>query len=127
MTVTSASAPPTATPTPPPASTVTLPPVSVPPATGTGLTPGNPAGLFPTVSPDSSPSPSASLGFPTARKQRPVRADTASAIVPLDPRLIGGQLAGLAVLAGAIAIAIARLSLRKPRPQDGPGSDSTTK
>jgi hypothetical protein len=50
-----------------------------------------------------------------------VRAVTASATVPLDSRLIGGQLAGLAVLAGAIVIAIARLSLRTPRPQDGPG------
>jgi hypothetical protein len=39
-----------------------------------------------------------------------------SATVPLDDRLIGGQLAGLAVLAGAVAMAIARLSLRTPKP-----------
>jgi len=38
--------------------------------------------------------------------------------VPLDARLIGGQLAGLAVLAAAVTIAIARLSLRTPKPQD---------
>jgi hypothetical protein len=38
--------------------------------------------------------------------------------VPLDARLIGGQLAGLAVLAGAVTIAIARLSLRTPKPQE---------
>jgi hypothetical protein len=42
-----------------------------------------------------------------------------SATLPLDTRLIGGQLAGLVVLATAIAIAIARLSLRGPRPHDG--------
>ena len=40
----------------------------------------------------------------------------AAATVPLDSRLIGGQLAGLAVLAGAVIIAIARLSLRAPKP-----------
>jgi hypothetical protein len=33
-------------------------------------------------------------------------------------RLIGGQLAGLVVLAAAIAIAITRLSLRPQRPED---------
>jgi hypothetical protein len=48
-----------------------------------------------------------------------VRADTTAATLPLDPRLVGGQLVGLAVLAGAIAMAIARLSLRTQRPQDG--------
>jgi hypothetical protein len=108
------------TPTPstslPPVST-TLPPVTLPPGSG-GLG-GNPVGLFPTVSPDPSPS-SGGLGFPPTRKATHARAETVAGIVPLDPRLIGGQLAGLAVLAGAIAIAIARLSLRKPRPQDGP-------
>jgi len=89
-------------------------------ANGSSL--GNPAGLFPTVSPAPSPSSSGSIGFPPARKQagRTSSAETASSIVPLDPRLIGGQLAGLAVLAGAVAIAIARISLRRPRPQDGP-------
>jgi hypothetical protein len=123
-------------PPPTPTTTVTLPPVSLPPASGTGIsgtgisgtgvTPGDPAGLFPTVSPDPSPSPSG-LGFPPAKKKQNPRAATAAAIVPLDPQLIGGQLAGLAVLAGAIAIAIARLSLRKPRSQDGPGNQKAGK
>ena len=45
-----------------------------------------------------------------------------SAILPLNSRLIGGQLAGLVVLATAIAIAITRLSLRTPRPHDGGGT-----
>jgi hypothetical protein len=38
--------------------------------------------------------------------------------VPLDPRLIGGQLAGLAVLAAAITMVVARLSLRTPQSAD---------
>jgi hypothetical protein len=107
---------PTPTPTTsfPPVST-TLPPVTLPPVGGT-----DPVGLFPTVSPDPSSS-ATNLGFPPAKKATRARAETAAAVVPLDPRLIGGQLAGLAVLAGGIAIAIARLSLRRPKPQDGPG------
>jgi hypothetical protein len=36
---------------------------------------------------------------------------------PLDTRLVGGQIIGLAVLAAAVTIAVARFSLRKPRPQ----------
>ena len=103
-----------------PVSLQPLPELSVPAGTA-----GNPAGLFPTVAPIPSSSSSA-IGFPPARKQAArSAANTASAIVPLDPRLFGGQLAGLAVLAGAIAIAIARLSLRRPRPQDG-SSDKPT-
>jgi hypothetical protein len=47
-----------------------------------------------------------------------IHAADAAATVPLDSRLIGGQLAGLAVLAGGVAIAIARLSLRTPKPHD---------
>jgi hypothetical protein len=47
-----------------------------------------------------------------------VHAADAAATVPLDARLIGGQLAGLAVLFGAVTIAIARLSLRAPEPPE---------
>jgi hypothetical protein len=45
--------------------------------------------------------------------------------VPLDERLIGGQIIGLAVLAAAVTIAIARLTLRKPRQQAGGDSDAS--
>ena len=105
--------------TTPPSTTVTLPPVTLPP--GTGSAGGGANGLFPTISPSPGSSSGSGSGvtFPSAHKQR-ARVATAAAIVPLDPRLIGGQLAGLAVLAGAIMIAIARLSLRKPRTQSGP-------
>jgi hypothetical protein len=40
--------------------------------------------------------------------------DTADSL-PLSTRLLGGQVLGLAVLAAALVIAIARLSLREPR------------
>jgi hypothetical protein len=111
--------------TSPPAGGLSLPvgaPVSLPPLPGLpipGGVSGNPAGLFPTVAP--APTAGSGIGFPPARKRGSRgRLVTAAATVPLSPGLIGGQLAGLAVLAAAIAIAIARISLRRARPQDGP-------
>jgi hypothetical protein len=62
---------------------------------------------FPQVTPSADPSPSSA----------PVKVSEVSASFPLSTRLVGGQIIGLAVLAAAIAIAVARLSLRKPRPQ----------
>ena len=110
--VTAPSTTPTGGTTPPP-ETQTLPPVTVAPYPG-ATDPGG--GLFPTVSPSAS---STGLGFPSPQKSgHPTRVRTASAIVPLDPKLIGGQLAGLAILAGGVMIAIARLSLRRPRPAE---------
>jgi hypothetical protein len=105
--------------------TVTIPPSTLAPYPGVGTGGGGTGGLFPTVSP--SPG-STGVGFPSASKQ-PVRARAAAdaSTVPLDPKLIGGQLAGLAVLVAAIAIAIARLSLRRPRPQDGPSTTDQKK
>jgi hypothetical protein len=120
----SASPSPTVTPQPEPTVTITLPPVPEPEGTGTV----NPVGgLFPTVSP--SASRSGHVSFPAAggrsgHGHQRTRVRATADIVPLDPRLIGGQLAGLAVLAGAIAIAIARLSLRKPKTQSGPAEAS---
>jgi hypothetical protein len=110
--------PPPNTSTPQPSPLPTLSPSTLQPTTGTGQSTGNPSDLFPTVSPSPSSSPS-SLGLPSVKPKRTAASVTDAAdTVPLDPRLIGGQLAGLAVLAGGIAIAIARLSLRTPRPQD---------
>jgi hypothetical protein len=101
-----------------PNSTVSIPPQqNLPPIPGTGVSPADASGLFPTVG--ASPTPSTGTPSSPAAKPRPLlRAADASATVPLDDRLIGGQLAGLAVLAGAVAMAIARLSLRTPKPQD---------
>jgi hypothetical protein len=110
----------TAVPTPP---VTTLPPTDLPTISGSGIAPSNPSSLFPTVG-AGSPSPGASsLGLPPVKPKATVHVADASATVPLDTRLIGGQLAGLAVLAGAVAIAIARLSLRAPKPED----DATAK
>jgi hypothetical protein len=80
----------------------------------------DPSGLFPTVT------PSASATTAKDPKSRNVDATTVSSTLPLDSRLVGGQLAGLAVLASAIAIAVARLSLRTQRPNGG-GGDSQQK
>jgi hypothetical protein len=73
---------------------------------GAYTTPTNPSGLFPTVTPGS--------GKSKARNG----VVTDAAILPLDSRLIGWQVAGLVVLAAAIAIAVVRLSLRT-RPNEG--------
>lgn len=82
---------------------------------GTTVTPpGDITSLFPVVTP--SPTPSA------ARKEEPkvTKATSTASSLPLDPRLIGGQLAGLAVLAAAITMVIARLSLRTPQLASAP-------
>jgi hypothetical protein len=95
-----------------------LPPgVSLPAISGTGVSPTDPSGLFPTV--QATPAPSTgSVGLPSAKPRAVLHAADAASTVPVDARLIGGQLAGLAVLAGAVTMAIARLSLRSPKPQD---------
>ena len=83
---------------------------------------GSPGGLFPTVSPQPSASPSPySAVLPDARN---VRVTDAAATFPFSTRLIGGELVGLAVLAAALAIAIVRFSLRKPRPAHGKDASS---
>jgi len=113
-------APPVAHPTPSGADD-TLPPVSLEPMpgggiAGTGVSATDPSDLFPTVGP-ASPG-TGSTGLPSVKPRKQIRVADASATVPLDTRLIGGQLTGLAVLAGAVAIAIARLSLRTPKPAE---------
>jgi hypothetical protein len=95
---------------------------NLPAIPGTAVSPTDPSDLFPTVS--ASPTPSTgSQQRPSAKARALVHVADAAATVPLDTRYIGGQLAGLAVLAGAVTIAIARLSLRTPKPQDN--SDAT--
>jgi hypothetical protein len=46
-----------------------------------------------------------------------------SASFPLETRLVGGQIIGLAVLAAAVIIAVARFSLRRQRPQQSSHPD----
>lgn len=107
-----------ASPTPSP--TPTLPTLSFPPFSGYTVTPPSLAGLFPVVTPSPTPSPTSK-----PRSHGSVAAITPTAsTLPLDPRLIGGQLAGLAVLAAAITMVVARLSLRTPQPPAGSASGS---
>jgi hypothetical protein len=115
--------PETSTTAPPstPTGVTTLPPVTLPPISGTSTSPGDASGLFPTVGPSSSPSADPVGLPPPVKPHKSVRVVDAAATVPLDSRLIGGQLAGLAVLAGAVMIAIARLSLRAPKPTEDKG------
>jgi hypothetical protein len=93
----------------------------------TGTVPGlgiQPTGDLGSAFPQVSPSPSAS-GTAATSHGRSTKTIDLSAGLPLDVRLIGGQLIGLAVLAAAVTIAVARLSLRRqPQPpgEDGPGS-----
>ena len=83
---------------------------------------GSPGGLFPTVSPQPSARPSPySAVLPDARN---IRVTDAAATFPFSTRLIGGELVGLAVLAAALAIAIVRFSLRRPRPAHGKDASS---
>jgi hypothetical protein len=102
-----------------PGSTITIPtPGKLPAISGTGVTPTDPSGLFPTITATPAPTSTPStVGLPAVKPQKVVRAVEDAATVPLDAKLIGGQLAGLAVLAGAVVIAIARLSLRTRQPQ----------
>jgi hypothetical protein len=116
--VIAASSPPTSP--PPTLPTSTVPQGELPPLpSGAYTNPnGDPSGLFPTVAPSSPGSQSPSAGRTPKVLNRSNTRDV-SATLPLNTRLIGGQLIGLVVLATAIAIAIARLSLRGPRTHDG--------
>ena len=88
-----------------------LPPTTAAGLPGTTVTPGGVSGLFPVVTPSASSTPN-----PARRENRKVaKATTTASSLPFDPRLIGGQLAGLAVLAAAITMVVARLSLRTPQ------------
>ena len=89
-----------------------LPPTTLLPIPDATITPPSLGGLFPTVTPLASPA--AKQKHQQSRKADRI-AQTSSAL-PLDPRLIGGQLAGLAVLAAAITMVVARLSLRTAQP-----------
>jgi hypothetical protein len=95
--------------------------VSLPPIPGTGVTPTNPSDLFPAVSPSQG---TGTLGLPPARARNVTHPATETAYaVPVDPRLLGGQIIGLVALLGAVTIAIVRLSVRKPQVAPSPPAD----
>jgi hypothetical protein len=101
-------------------STTAVPPlVSLPAIPGTSVSAVNPSQLFPTVSPSSG---SGKLRLPGHRSA--VHVAAVSSTVPIDARLIGAQLVGLAVLVGAVTIAIVRMSLRRRLPVPAPPADA---
>jgi hypothetical protein len=73
----------------------------------------NPTGSLGSDFPQVSPSPNVSPTTSRSRRQHQIEVTDLSAALPLDVRLIGGQVVGLAILAAAVTIAVARLSLRK--------------
>lgn len=85
-------------------------------STGSGANPGN---LFPTISPSPGASGSGTGGSPGARSSSrgPYHPTSVADVLPLNPRQMGGQVAGLIVLALGVIIAVVRVSLRKPRTQ----------
>jgi hypothetical protein len=114
---------PTSSPTPGTGDGATLPSVGLP--GGTTTIPGlgiQPSGDLGSAFPQVSPSPGAS-GAAAPQHGHSTRTIDLSAGLPLDVRLIGGQVIGLAVLAAAVTIAVARLSLRRQPPRHG--EDST--
>jgi hypothetical protein len=105
----------------------------LPPAAGlpSGTTiPGlgsQPTGDLGSAFPQVSPSPSASSAAAADQQGHTTKTVDLSAGLPLTVRLIGGQVIGLAVLAAAVTIAVARLSLRRQPARhgdDNPGSGS---
>jgi hypothetical protein len=84
-----------------------------------GVTPVNPTSLFPSVSPGSG---SGSRSHPplAGSRRSHFEAVTTGAVASMDT-VIGGQVIGLAVLAGALAIVFVRVSLRVTAPSGGPG------
>jgi hypothetical protein len=73
-----------------------------------GVTPVNPTTLFPTVSPGP--------GSGRHHGGRATGAVTTAAVTPLGSIMLSGQVLGLAVLAGAVALAFIRFSMRTPQP-----------
>jgi hypothetical protein len=127
ITVDSTSPTPTPTHTPGSGNGGNLPPPSVPGITnpGVGVSNPNPAGNLGSDFPQVSPSPNVAPTTSDSAHQHPVEVTDLSAGLPLDVRLIGGQIVGLAILAAAITIAVARLSLRRQparHSDDGSGS-----
>jgi hypothetical protein len=87
----------------------------------------NPTGNLGSDFPQVSPSPNVSPTTSQSHRQHQIEVTDLSAGLPLDVRLIGGQVVGLAILAAAVTIAVARLSLRRqPAKRSDEGSSSSS-
>jgi hypothetical protein len=83
--------------------------------TGSG---SDPSSLFPTINPSPSASGTGSAPGATSGGRDPYHPTSVADVLPLNNGLVGGQVAGLVVLAAGIIIAVVRVSVRKPRTQD---------
>jgi hypothetical protein len=83
---------------------------------------GDLGSAFPQVSPSAT---AASASAAASQHGHATRTVDLSAGLPLDVRLIGGQVIGLAVLAAAVTIAVARLSLRRQPAKHGEDSSGS--
>jgi len=116
---------PSSSPTPNAGDGGTLPPAVGLPG-GTTTIPGlgiQPSGDLGSAFPQVSPSPSTSAA--ASQHAHETKTVDLSAGLPLDVRLIGGQVIGLAVLAAAVTIAVARLSLRRQPAKHGEDSSGS--
>ena len=84
---------------------------------GSGKSGVNPGNLFPTIAPSSGTAGTVAGPAGATGRHQPYHARTVADILPLNSRQLGSQIAGLVVLAIGIVIAVARVSLRKPRTQ----------
>ncbi|MHB1434323.1 MAG: hypothetical protein ACYCVZ_19665 [Streptosporangiaceae bacterium] len=97
---------------PSPLPSTPVPTTTLSPLPGTTVTPNNLSSLFPVVT----PGPESCRTATHRHRVRASRFTTAAAGQPIGARLIGPQLVGLVVLAVAITMAVARLSLRRATP-----------
>jgi hypothetical protein len=73
--------------------------------------------LFPTINPSSGASTAPGGAHGGKAAHTPYHPRTVADILPLNHSQLGSQVAGLIVLALGVIIAIARVSLRRPRGQ----------
>jgi hypothetical protein len=84
--------------------------------TGSGT---DPSSLFPTISPSPGTSGTGGSTTPaTSGGRAPYHPTSVADVLPLNTGQVGGQIAGLIVLALGIIVAVVRVSVRKPRTQD---------
>ena len=107
---------------PSPLPSTPVPTTTLSPLPGTTVTPNNLSSLFPVVT----PGPKSSSAGTHRHPARAARFTTTAAGQPIGARLIGPQLVGLVVLAVAITMAVARLSLRRATPPTDARQDPPT-
>jgi hypothetical protein len=96
-------------------STGSLDPLSGLSGTGSGA---DPSSLFPTISPSPGASGTGGSSPASSAGRAPYHPTSVADVLPLNTGQVGGQIAGLIVLALGVIIAVVRVSVRKPRAQN---------